>query len=131
MGSSWPTSGKTSLTHTHKMISKSALAVLVVSLALAQGYTVVQTLMTDESLAGGEVAAAAGLKAAALPAAEAGCGKIGADCAAGGCCAGFKCLNIFVGHKCFPTNVDPANMTPADYADYEKFIDQYINQFIN
>merc|ERR1712121_531812 len=121
MGSTWPTSGKTSLTHTHKMISKSALA---------QGYTVVQTLMTDESLAGGEVAAA-GLKAAALPAAEAGCGKIGADCVAGGCCAGFKCLNIFVGHKCFPTKVDPANMTPADYADYEKFIDQYINQFIN
>merc|ERR1712033_16426 len=126
MGSTWPTSGKTSLTQTHKMISKSALAVLVVSLALAQGYTVVQTLMTDESLAGGEVAAA-GLKAAALPAAEAGCGKMGADCAAGGCCAGFKCLNIFVGHKCFPTKVAPANMTPADYADYEKFIDQYIN----
>merc|ERR1712083_915834 len=111
MGSTWPTTGKTSQTHTHKMISKSGLAVLVVSLALAQGYTVVQTLVTDESLAGGD--------------------KIGADCAAGGCCAGFKCLNIFVGHKCFPTKVDPANMTPADYADYEKFIDKYIDQFIN
>merc|ERR1712098_1019671 len=121
MGSTWPTSGKTSLTHTQDDLKICSCCSCRVPCSCPGLHSCPNS---DDGREPGRWRGSSSWT-------EAGCGKIGADCAAGGCCAGFKCLNIFVGHKCFPTKVDPANMTPADYADYEKFIDQYINQFIN